>query len=464
MGNDGAVKRYLAGELSKAKGQRDALATQLREQTAALQQSLQAANAALQEAQAKEGRAVADLSTCKIEHAAACADLRQQAANLQQELQSRNDVDRSDMARAHREAELLHQRKVEELRARSELLADEKAQLSTEGRELQARLKVVEQELSSSRRDLQAAREENTALDRTKHEQEKVLQANAVRLSTLEQQVEDGRAMAAQLDKLVESAHAQKSATEDSLRLMRENNARLEEKVRASGDEVTKANAYIDKIQRDAQALRSKLKVKMAVIQQQDQVVEDKDDALHRRALEVKELQKLVSEREAEVKVVESRLAAAAAKNEEAERTLASNQQVITWLNKEVNEAQLAQRGAFSANTFRPALPSTFNASGLGSTALSVSKLSLSGAHAHLPRDDESFSSYKALKASGFDPAISGGTRPTPASSGTNPLRPTDVESPPHAQPVSMSLAARAAADSKLGLGHAAHLSESLTT
>ena len=41
---------------------------------------------------------------------------------------------------------------------------------------------------------------------------------------------------------------------------MRENNARLEEKVRASGDEVTKANTYIDKIQRDAQALRSKLK------------------------------------------------------------------------------------------------------------------------------------------------------------------------------------------------------------
>lgn len=58
MGNDGAVKRYLAGELSKAKGQRDALATQLREQTAALQQSLQAANAALQEAQAKRSEEV----------------------------------------------------------------------------------------------------------------------------------------------------------------------------------------------------------------------------------------------------------------------------------------------------------------------------------------------------------------------------------------------------------------------
>jgi hypothetical protein len=51
-----------------------------------------------------------------------------------------------------------------------------------------------------------------------RHEQAKRLHANEVRLSTLEQQVEDSKAMASQLNKLVESAHAQKSSLEDSLR------------------------------------------------------------------------------------------------------------------------------------------------------------------------------------------------------------------------------------------------------
>ncbi|KAJ1490491.1 hypothetical protein T484DRAFT_1777232, partial [Baffinella frigidus] len=136
--------------------------------------------------------------------------------------------------------------------------------------------------------------------------------------------------------------------------------------VRLSGEEVTKANHYIEKVLKEVQALKSKLKVKVAVIMQQDQsieperelvaqaaahtrgqrvghtrgqsieqervwreqVVQDKDEGLHARTLQVKELQKTVSEKEAEVKLLESRLGNETAKVLEAERTLASNQQV----------------------------------------------------------------------------------------------------------------------------------------
>ncbi|KAJ1490493.1 hypothetical protein T484DRAFT_1777234, partial [Baffinella frigidus] len=125
-GNDGAVKRYLAGELGKAKAHRDSLQAQLRTETTGLQHSLDVSHARLHEAQTKEEAATEQLSACKMAHASTCGDLRQHAANLQQELQTKNEADKSDMARAHREGELINQRKVEELRARGEILADEK--------------------------------------------------------------------------------------------------------------------------------------------------------------------------------------------------------------------------------------------------------------------------------------------------------------------------------------------------
>jgi hypothetical protein len=49
---------------------------------------------------------------------------------------------------------------------------------------------------------------------RCKHENLKTIQAHEVRVSTLQQQVVDGEAMNVQLNKLVESAHAQKNSQE----------------------------------------------------------------------------------------------------------------------------------------------------------------------------------------------------------------------------------------------------------
>lgn len=84
------------------------------------------------------------------------------------------------------------------------------------------------------REDLSKQREENKAGDRIRHEQEKQLQSNAVRLSTLEQQVADGKEMSVQLTQLVESANSQKSGMEEQMRMMRTANNSLQDKVRCN--------------------------------------------------------------------------------------------------------------------------------------------------------------------------------------------------------------------------------------
>jgi translation initiation factor 2B subunit (eIF-2B alpha/beta/delta family) len=50
-----------------------------------------------------------------------------------------------------------------------------------------------------------------------------------------------------------------------------------------------------------------------------------------------------VAERDGQIDILKSKLSHAEARLAEAERTMQSNQQVISWLNKEVTEAQVGR-------------------------------------------------------------------------------------------------------------------------
>ena len=340
-GNDAAVKRYLAGELAKTKSARDDLQERLDAHMDATQQASVTATACLAAAKRSEEAALQELNELKLEHASACASLREQAVQLQQSLQFQNDADKTELARNHRVKEEHMNTQIDELRLRLDAMTAEKTRFQTEARELQTRAAALDQELASCRQELSDVRSENKDLDRCKHENLKTIQAHEVRMSTLQQQVVDGEAMNVQLNKLVESAHAQKNSQEDNVRMLRDSNAKLEDKVRLTSAEVAKANEYIERLQNEIKTLKTKLKVKMAVVMQQEQVVQDKDKTIAQKELKITAAEQAVNERDGQIEILKSKLSQAESRLAEAERTMESNQQVISWLNKEVNEAQV---------------------------------------------------------------------------------------------------------------------------
>eukprot|EP00802_Teleaulax_amphioxeia_P008608 Tamp_08617.p1 GENE.Tamp_08617~~Tamp_08617.p1 ORF type:complete len:613 (+),score=164.28 Tamp_08617:132-1970(+) len=366
-GNDAAVKRYLAGELAKTKSARDDLQERLDAHMDATQQASVTATACLAAAKRSEEAALQELNELKLEHASACASLREQAVQLQQSLQFQNDADKTELARNHRVKEEHMNTQIDELRLRLDAMTAEKTRFQTEARELQTRAAALDQELASCRQELSDVRSENKDLDRCKHENLKTIQAHEVRMSTLQQQVVDGEAMNVQLNKLVESAHAQKNSQEDNVRMLRDSNAKLEDKVRLTSAEVAKANEYIERLQNEIKTLKTKLKVKMAVVMQQEQVVQDKDKTIAQKELKITAAEQAVNERDGQIEILKSKLSQAESRLAEAERTMESNQQVISWLNKEVNEAQMSTRGAFSAASFRPTVPANARIGGVES-------------------------------------------------------------------------------------------------
>ncbi len=70
----------------------------------------------------------------------------------------------------------------------------------------------------------------------------------------------------------MESAQAQKAGLEENIRIMKASNAALEEKVRQSGAELAKASEFVQRLQSEFKATKAKLKIKMAVVVQQDKV------------------------------------------------------------------------------------------------------------------------------------------------------------------------------------------------
>jgi chromosome segregation ATPase len=76
----------------------------------------------------------------------------------------------------------------------------------------------------------------------------------------------------------------------------KENAARLRMKLAASSSEITKGNQIIAKLQSDGQALRGKLKLKQAVVQQLQEQGSQKEASLHSADRGASELRARIAE------------------------------------------------------------------------------------------------------------------------------------------------------------------------
>lgn len=160
---------------------------------------------------------------------------------------------------------------------------------------------------------------------------------------------------------LQESAADSKRQLEESLALYRDNNARLQDKLKLSSAEITRGNSIITKLQADTRALKGRLKLKAAVMLQQQQQTMQKNTELEASERGAAELRAQMAELRADKERAEEGCASCKHQLTEAQELLRSNQQVIQWLNKELNETQTGGRPYVSlpsrVTTFKPSLP-----------------------------------------------------------------------------------------------------------
>ncbi|KAK3562413.1 hypothetical protein QTP86_033563, partial [Hemibagrus guttatus] len=207
--------------------------------------------------------------------------------------------------------------------------------------------KRQESELEESQRMKQqvtSLRRENGTLDTECHEKERLVNQLQTRVAVLEQEIKDKDQLILRTKEVLEATQQQKTSVEETAECKQLQIGRLESTVKSLSEELIKANGIIKKLQGDLKALVGKIKVKNTVTVSQEKVLQETTDRLQREQRELQDTQHRLRLKEDEVSKLQEQLESTVKKLDESKEVLKTNENVITWLNKQLNENQLSRK------------------------------------------------------------------------------------------------------------------------
>uniref|UniRef100_M4B318 Spindle assembly abnormal protein 6 N-terminal domain-containing protein n=1 Tax=Hyaloperonospora arabidopsidis (strain Emoy2) TaxID=559515 RepID=M4B318_HYAAE len=270
-GDDVAVKTYLASRLAQVGASRRSLSTALKQMKEELQL-----------AQTNEAKLEQQLSTLGIEA----------ESMLSQEKMKFVDALNGQQL----EAAAVFKEREGELNAKIDVLVEryEKEALKTTAKENEEQVQDLTKQkyqhevkidhLLSQTEDLSEARNtlsdevdklrnQNKELDQKVFQQEKQMNALQVRTDALQEQLADKEDVVKNTADLLQSARLHNVEVDESLKIYRDNHARLQQKLELSISEINKGNEIIERIQNESRTLKSKMRMKAKIIKQQEQVL-----------------------------------------------------------------------------------------------------------------------------------------------------------------------------------------------
>ena len=343
-GNDAAIKKHLAGRVGDYKAHLEHCRDELGERTGQLQETAELAASQTERLRTIEEEHTRKVTELNVQHQGALASAKEQAMlNMQEQLQLTDQERARVVERSETELSSVRQALAKTAAELAELTAAHH-ELELKLRERSSRLDGADQEVALLKHDSSSLREENARLAAEKHKLEKALAARDVELSAATQSVADKTELLTKMSSLQEAAGESKRLLDAGLADAKETNAHLTQKLQASTAEITKGNAIIHKLQNEGRALKAKLRLKAAVLLQQQEYAQQKQSELDGSEREHGEMRTQAAELRAERQRADEAHAACKEQLAEAQELLRTNQQVIQWLNKELNEAQTGAR------------------------------------------------------------------------------------------------------------------------
>nr|XP_032660829.1 spindle assembly abnormal protein 6 homolog isoform X2 [Chelonoidis abingdonii] len=250
-----------------------------------------------------------------------------------------------------KELESLHQKSIQQLQNRlSELeiankdLTERRYKGDSTIRELKAKLSGIDDECQRAKQEVLSLRRENTTLDAECHEKEKHINQLQTRVAVLEQEIKDKDQLIIRTKEVLDATQEQKVRLEENTEKKQVHIGKLEATIKSLSAELLKANEIIKKLQGDLKTLMSKLKLKNTVTIQQEKLLAEKEEKLQKEQRELQETGQSLRVKEQEVCKLQEQLESTVQKLEESKQLLKTNENVITWLNKQLNEIQMARK------------------------------------------------------------------------------------------------------------------------
>ncbi|CAI8034302.1 Spindle assembly abnormal protein 6 homolog [Geodia barretti] len=346
--SDTYLKKYLADCLLSLKVENEELNARListkSDLAAQLAESQTSLSSRSQELERLRGEWSSHSAQLSSQHAAQLTAEREKNLHSQAELQARHDRNKRELEQSHASKVVGLEARLVELEASQKDLTDHKYRSQAAIRELKSKLKTSEEECARLQEELQSLRRDNVSLDSGLHEREKTLSHLTTRVAVLEQELKDKEQVLGQTSELLRASQERVRGGESSLEQTQRRLSKMEAAFKATSQEVLKGNEIIHKFQNEIRNLKSKLKLRNVATTQQEKLLGEKEASLERQVQENQGLSRSLAQKDEEIQRLEESLQATRGKLEESRELLKTNENVIGWLNKQINEQMMGGR------------------------------------------------------------------------------------------------------------------------
>ncbi|XP_044876110.1 spindle assembly abnormal protein 6 homolog isoform X3 [Mauremys mutica] len=368
-GSDSDIKKYLAICIKNLKMENSMLEDKLHRSEEGLSKRLTVTQQALAEKSKEldklQNEWTSQTTSLTNKYSQEITAEKEKVLRVQTQYQLQHEQQKKEMeATFNRKVHHLETR-VSEFETVNKDLTEKKYKSESSIRELKSKFAGLEEEYQRAKQEVLSLRRENSTLDTECHEKEKLLNQLRTRIAVLEQEVKDKEQVIIRSTDVCESAQEHKKKLEESLEMKQLQIGKFETTVKSISEELLKANEIIKKLQGEMKKLMEKMKLKNAVTLQQEKILGEKEQILQKERLELNNVKQALQQKEEEVLKLQEQLDITVQKLEESKQLLKTNENVISWLNKQLNENKIVSMHGASGHSDMPCAGSATNSAAL---------------------------------------------------------------------------------------------------
>ncbi|XP_045158062.2 spindle assembly abnormal protein 6 homolog [Mercenaria mercenaria] len=382
-GSDADVKKYLADCLKQFKETNSLLQQRLEHTDTDLNHRLkntqELLNAKTIELDNLKAEWTAKLNDQIARHKQEIALEKERTYQLQSSSQQRQEQERREMEQSHNKMVQQLESRLYDIETVNKDLTERRYKNEATIRDLKSKLSTLEEENTHLKQDVQSLRKQNSSLDADYHEQEKIINQLRMRVAVLEQEIKDKEQVLTKSSDLLGAEQDKKRRFEDDIESQKKEINKLTNKMKAMSEELMKGNEIIKKLQGEIKNYHGKIKLRTQIATEQEKLLNEKETELEKIRHELATSKNDQNQKTEQNKTLKENYETTVQKLEECRELLKTNENVIQWLNKQINETQLQHHraGTFempgSAGSFRPsgAALHNYSTSSYGSTQMS---------------------------------------------------------------------------------------------
>lgn len=348
-GNDSDVKKYLATCLSTIREDYAKLTTTYNETKLSLTQMLESAQQALSKKNMDHDRLKVELDSqserIQTKHIQELNFERDKSMQNQYANQQKWEKDKKEMEINYLKSTKQFETRVYELEINNKELLEKKYKNESQLQELRLKNSSLNEEYTGLKQDLLNIRKQNSSMDSELHSTEKLLNQLRTRIAVLEQELKDKIDSINKSQDLFSNEQEKRTQIDELLKEKQVELRKKQAEINHYVHEFKKGNEVVIKLQSKEKTLVGQVKLKTRILNEQEKVMKEKEKEIDDLKSELKEAKTQNNDSTNENKDLKNTLQKKTVELDEAAKLLKRDENIISWLNKQITDNNLASNG-----------------------------------------------------------------------------------------------------------------------